>query len=346
MQAGQGLTRRTAIYSLLAAGSGINRGARANQQGAEVTAYVALDREFSEPLLDDFQKTSRVSVRTKFDVESTKTIGLVNLIRSEAARPRADIFWNNEVINTIRLKNAGLLEAWKPKHHADFPTAFQDPEHFWHGFAARARVLVVNTTLVPMAERPKSLFDLASPRWRHKVAIAKPFFGTTATHAASLYAALGTAKADRFFADLHRNEAQVHSGNKPVAEAVAAGRVAIGLTDTDDALVMQAQGHPVAIVYPDQQPGQLGTLFLPNTLALVKNAPHAPQAKALLNWLYRPEVETHLSSGPSGQIPLSPKATKSPRVESPATVRPMEIRFEAAAEIFDDVMKRLAGLFQ
>jgi len=102
----------------------------------------------------------------------------------------------------------------------------------------------------------------------------------------------------------------------------------------------------VAIVYPDQQPDQIGTLFLPNTLALVKNAPHLAQARELLDWLYTPEVETRLANGPSGQIPLSPKAVKSPRVESPATVRAMDLRFEAAAEIFDDVMKRLAGLFQ
>jgi len=340
------LSRRAALFGLTAAGLGAGTSARAAEQKAEVTAYIALDREFSEPLIDEFQKTRSTRVRAKYDVESTKTIGLVNLIRSEAARPRADIFWNNEIINTIRLKNAGLLEAYKPKNHADFPARFQDADHFWHGFAARARVLIVNKKLVPEGQRPTSLFDLTQPKWRHKVAIAKPFFGTTATHAASLYAALGTERADRFFAELHRNEVQVLSGNKPVAEAVAAGRVAFGLTDTDDALVMQAQGHPVAIVYPDQQPDQIGTLFLPNTLALVKNAPHLAQARELLDWLYTPEVETRLANGPSGQIPLSPKAVKSPRVESPATVRAMDLRFEAAAEIFDDVMKRLAGLFQ
>jgi hypothetical protein len=32
-------------------------------------------------------------------------------------------------------------------------------------------------------------------------------------------------------------------------------------------------------------------------------------------------------------------------VESPATVRPMQVDFEKAADLFDGVMKRLAGLF-
>lgn len=341
-----GFTRRTCFKALLSSGLASISARASTLVDVPITAYVSLDREFSEPLLNKFQQETGQKVRAKYDVESAKTIGLVNLIRSEAARPRADLFWNNEIINTIRLKKAGLLEEYKPRHSEDFPALFSDANHFWHGFAARARVLAVNTRLVPEADRPTSIHDLTLPRWRHKIAIAKPFFGTTATHSACLYAAWGTDQADRFFANLHRNEVQMLAGNKPVAEAVAAGKVAIGLTDTDDALVMQAQGHPVAIIYPDRASDQQGTLFLPNTLALIKNGPNTESARRLIDWLYRSEIESALSTGPSGQIPLSPKAQKSNRVESPQTVKPMNVDFEKAADLFDDCMKRLAGLFQ
>lgn len=340
------ISRRTSLKALLACGLSSPAASGFRLADVPITAYVSLDREFSEPLLEKYQKESGHNVRAKYDVESAKTIGLVNLIRSEAARPRADLFWNNEIINTIRLKKAGFLEAYKPVQAKDFPDRFSDIHQFWHGFAARARVLAVNTNLVREADCPTSIHELTAPRWRHKIAIAKPFFGTTATHAACLYAAWGTEQADRFFADLHRNEVQLLAGNKPVAEAVAAGKVAIGLTDTDDALVMQAQGHPVAIIYPDRSANQSGTLFLPNTLALIKNGPNPHSARKLIDWLYRPEIESALSNGPSGQIPLSPKAQKSSRVESPQSVKPMDVDFEKAADLFDDCMKRLSGLFQ
>ncbi len=311
-----------------------------------VVAYVALDREFSEPLLTDYEKQSGNLIRAKYDVESTKTIGLVNLIRSEAARPRADLFWNNEIINTIRLKKSGLLAPFKPEATADFQPVFQDREHYWHGFAARARVLIVNPAKLGNMPQPKSIYDMIDPKWRGKFGIAKPFFGTTATHCACLYAQWGEKEADSFFAALHRNEVQVLAGNKPVAEAVAAGRLAFGLTDTDDALVMQQQGYAVKIVYPDAiEANGLGTLFIPNTLAMIKAGPNPQGASRLLNWLYRPETETRLSAGPSGQIPLSSSAKKSDRVESPSTVKPMQADFEMAAGLFDGVMKRLAGLF-
>lgn len=310
-----------------------------------VTAYVALDREFSEPVLADFERRSGVRVRSKFDVESTKTIGLTNLIRSEASRPRADIFWNNEIINTIRLKRAGLLESYQPKHADDFPPDFRDPEGFWFGFAARARVLIVNRRFFGNDRKPASIMDLAEPRWRGNCGIAKPFFGTTATHAACLYAEWGQERADRYFDSLVQNGVQVLAGNKPVAEAVAAGRLAFGLTDTDDALVMAAQGHPVEIVYPDTAADGFGTLFLPNTLAILKNSPNPEAARRAIDWLYRPETETRLSEGPSGQIPVSAKARKSSKVESPATVKAMKAEFESAADRFEDTMKRLAVRF-
>ena len=76
--------------------------------------YSSLDREFSEPLLKDYAKRTGVAVLPKFDVESTKTVGLTNLIITEAEQPRCDLFWNNEILNTLRLKEKGLLAPFHP----------------------------------------------------------------------------------------------------------------------------------------------------------------------------------------------------------------------------------------
>ena len=83
------------------------------EQQPEVIVYTALDREFSEPIFEEFTKKTGIAVRAKYDAESTKTVGLTEAILSERARPRCDLFWNNEVINTIRLERAGLLRPYK-----------------------------------------------------------------------------------------------------------------------------------------------------------------------------------------------------------------------------------------
>ena len=310
-----------------------------------VTVYSALDREFSEPLLRDFERRTGIRVLPKFDVESTKTVGLANLIIEEAASPRCDLFWNNEVLNTLRLKEKGLLARFRPGAAAAIPPAFKSKDGTWYGFAARARVLLVNTRLVAGADRPSRLEDLTDPRWKGRIGLAKPLFGTTATHAACLFAVWGEAKARGFFEALKANGVQILAGNKDVARAVGAGQIAVGLTDTDDAVGELAVGSPVAIVYPDRRADQLGTLFLPNTLAVIKGAPHPRAAEALADDLLGPEVEAALARGPSAQIPLNPHVIAAPQVETPRTVHAMDVDFEAAAKLWDRVAAFLASEF-
>jgi iron(III) transport system substrate-binding protein len=303
--------------------------------GDKVVVYAALDREFSEPVLDDFAKTSGIRVLPKYDVESTKTVGLTQAIISEASRPRCDVFWNNEILNTLRLEERGLVEAYPSPAGEAFPEIYRSPAGTWHGFAGRARVLIVNTNLVPESERPTSIYDLADPKWNGKTGIARPVAGTTATHAACLFAALGEEKAKEFFQSLKANEVQILGGNKQVALAAASGQIAFGLTDTDDAIIELERAAPVAIVYPDRGNDQLGTLFIPNTLCILKGCPHPAAARKLVDYLLSPAVEEKLSRGASAQIPLNPAARATSRVETSKTVKAMPIDFTAAAKAWD-----------
>jgi iron(III) transport system substrate-binding protein len=310
-----------------------------------VVVYSALDQEFSEPLLKDYAHQSGVRVLPKFDVESTKTVGLTNLIIAEAQRPRCDLFWNNEILNTLRLKEKGLLVPFHPSHARDLPATFKAKDETWYGFAARGRILIVNTKLVAEADRPKGIKDLLDARWKGKIGIAKPLFGTSATHAACLFVAWGDEKAVRYFRDLKANGVQVLSGNKQVATAVGSGQIAFGLTDTDDAMGEVDAGNPVAIIYPDREAGGLGTLFIPNTLAIIKGAAHAKDAEALAEHLLSPAVEAALAKGPSAQIPLLKSTNVEARVETPKTVRAMEVDFEAAAAVWDKAAAFLVSEF-
>ncbi len=315
-----------------------------------VVVYVALDREFSEPLLDDYAAQLGVDLRAKYDIESTKTVGLTMGIMAESKRPRGDLFWNNEILNTLRLKREGLLQPFDVAFAEALPETFRDPDRMWYGFAARARILLVNTEVVDDDAMPTGLDDLIDPRWRGQIGIAKPLFGTTATHAACLYQIWGADRADVYFDALRENEVQIFSGNRQVSQAVGSGEIAFGLTDTDDAFLEIDAGRPVQIVYPDREPDQLGTLFIPNTLAMIKGAPHPEAAQALAEQIASASTELRLALGPSGQIPLHPDtrialASESLRVESPETVHPMDVDFEAAAILWDDVAQEMAERF-
>ena len=301
-----------------------------------VVVYCAQDPEFAEALFNDFPKESGLSVSPKFDTEANKSVSLAAELLAEKSQPRADVHWNNEIINTIRLSRAGVYESTS-----------------WHSFAARARVLIVNTKLVPEADQPKSLLDLTLAKWKGRIAMAKPQFGTTATQAAALFEVLGQEAAKAYYHGLKLNDVQLVAGNKQVAKGVSEGKFAIGMTDTDDAMVEILAGQPVVMLFPDAnghpQHPRLGTILIPNTLAIVKGAPNPTAAKKLFDYLARPETELRLAKGGAFQIPLNktidarealPKAMH-PAIDAKAAA----IDWEKATDLWDEVQAYLRDEF-
>jgi iron(III) transport system substrate-binding protein len=312
---------------------------------SEVVVYVALDRQFSEPILDDFTARTGIQVQAVYDTESTKSVGLANRIRAEAARPRCDVYWNNEILNTLRLKRDGLLQPCRPANAAGYPVQFRDDAGHWFGFAARARILLVNTERVGSDEMPTSVADLAAAKWRGRTGLAKPLFGTTASQVACLFAQLGADRATELLRGIRDNEIQITGGNKSCAEMVGAGRLAFGLTDTDDALAEVDAGKPVKIVWPDAGADQMGVLLLPNTLALVKDCPHPAAGVQLIDYLLSPEVEARLAAGPSGQMPLHRDTQARARVGDWRDFHLMPVDFANAADVFPVAQRYIEGEF-
>ena len=317
-----------------------------------VVIYTAADREYSQPILDAFERrSSGVEVVAQFDVEATKSVGLANRIQSESLKPQCDIFWNNELMHTLNLEKQGLLQSIRWDIPSDWPGNMRSPQGNWVGIAARGRVLIVSRDLLPDAEQwPTSVMDLADPKWAGRCGVAFPLFGTTATHFTILMEQLGEEKAIEFFQKVVGN-AIVLSGNKQVALQVASGRLAWGLTDTDDALIEIDAGMPVEIVFPDQQPHQPGTLRIPNSVAVIANCPHPVAAAQLANFLVSEDTEGRLAMGSSGQFPIRPHHPQASRAGldfagNRLMIRWMEADFSLAADRWPDASARLNSIFK
>ncbi len=324
-----------------------------SKQENEVVILSALDREFSESILDDVSAELNIPLRKKFDIESNKTVGLTNEIILNSKRPRADIFWNNEILHTIRLERMGLLESYESPEAHRFTESFRSGTHHWFGFAARCRVLIVNTDLMPEpVQRPASVADLADPKYSRQCTLARPLFGTSATHAAVLFDQMGAEQAKVFYSRLADN-CIIQGGNKQVAEKVAAGQFLFGLTDTDDAMVEIEKGRPVTIVFPDQSAHARGdfersldgALLIPNTVCLIKNSPNPTAARLVLDRLLRADIERRLAAGGSAQIPLANDVRQTSRLPGSDNLKIMKVDFYAAASAWPDAIKVLTELF-
>jgi iron(III) transport system substrate-binding protein len=258
-----------------------------------VVVYTSVDQLYSEPILKSFEEQSGIRVQTVYDIEAAKTTGLVSRLFTERQKPQADVFWSSEIAQTLWLKEQGILSPYHSASAADIPAQFKDTDGYWTGLGYRARVIIVNTDLVASDDYPRSLTDLLSPEWgNNEMGMANPLFGTTATHAAALYAAWGPQVAADFFRALQAQDIRIVDGNSVVRDMVANGDLKLGLTDTDDAYAAEQAGKPVAVIFPDQDGS--GTLAIPNTVALISGGPNPVQGQALIDYLLSSDVESRL----------------------------------------------------
>lgn len=239
------------------------------QRESTVIVYCAQDQVFAEPLLAEFTRQTGIKARAVFDNEAVKTVGLANRLLAEKDRPQCDVFWGNEELRTRQLAAQGVFRATN-----GFTT-----------FGFRSRRIVINTNKVSLAEAPRTLAELTNAAWRGKVALAYPMFGTTATHFLALRQRWGDAAWQQWCRALQANKPFLVDGNSVVLKLVGQGEAWIGLTDSDDIAGGIREGLPLAAM-----PQTSETLLIPNTVAVVRGAPHASEAERLFQFLQRPEV--------------------------------------------------------
>jgi iron(III) transport system substrate-binding protein len=275
-------------------------------QKNDLVVYAAQDQVFAEPILGEFTKQTAINVRAVYDSEAVKTVGLANRLMAERSHPRCDVFWGNEELRTRQLAEQGMFRQ----------------TNGWATFGYRSRRIVVNTNLVaagvpPAVEggilppgsaserspAPKpltlkspggtpvatSVLDLTNTVWRGKVALAYPLFGTTATHFLALRQHWGESNWLAWCRALAANRPFLVDGNSVVVQFVARGDAWIGLTDSDDIAAAQSEGKPLAAL-----PLTGESLLIPNTVAVVRGAPHPAAAQKLFEYLQRPEVAEKL----------------------------------------------------
>jgi iron(III) transport system substrate-binding protein len=291
--------RTRTCATLLAVGLAL---ACARRPSTEVVVYTSVDQVHAEPILEEFGRRTGIAVRALYDVEASKTSGLVNRLLAEAPRPQADVFWNGEFSQTLFLKERGILARHGlATERLGAAARASDPEGFWVAVGGRIRVLLVNTSGARVERQPRTIRDLLDARYpAARVAVAHPLFGTSLTQAAALYAGLGPERALQFYRSLRDRGVRVVDGNAVVRDLVASGEAAVGWTDSDDACGAVKAGAPVTVVIPDQD--DLGTLVVPATVARIAGGPHPGEASRLIEYLAGADAGRRLAESGFAQV--------------------------------------------
>ncbi len=304
-----------------------------------LVVYCTHDLVYAEPVLEEFTRQTGIKVTIVGDTEATKSLGLIERLLREGDQSPCDLFWNNEVLGTIRLKRQGLLAAYTGPATQRIPERFKDRAGHWHGFAGRMRVWITRENVEQGtrdkgqaasgdagrqptdASNPLPSFTPPSPLTSHlptdlsRMAIAKPLYGTTFTQFAMLWHLHGAGQTQLEHFELVDRRCRFVAGNAMVRDMVAGGSCDIGMTDTDDVFAARDAGYKVEM-HPIRIDGQ--TLCIPNTVALLKSSDRPDEARRLLEYLLSEEVEMQLAKT-ARQIPLGTV----PSEKIPEEVRPL-----------------------
>ncbi len=268
---------------------------------AAVVVYCAHDAIFAQNLFAEFTRRTGIEVAVRYDGEATKSLGLVERLISEGAAPACDVFWNNELLGTMDLAERGLLAPYRGAAWERMPAGARDADGRWVAFAARLRVLLVESRYADEDVGRYLDGDLS------RVAIAKPLYGTTLSHYCAWWQGLGEAGLKAWHADSRARGIREVDGNGAVKDLVVAGVCIAGFTDTDDAFAAIDAGKPLAML-PARiaWQGRQATIAIPNTVSIVAGGPHPELARALVDFLASDDGELLLARSPSRQVPLGP----------------------------------------
>ncbi len=267
-----------------------------------LVVYCAHDSLYADDILQKFTEQTGIEVVPRYDTEATKSLGLVQQLIREKERPRCDVFWNNQVLGTLQLKDEGVLEPYRGPGYERIPAEFNDPDGEWTGFAARLRVYVINTDAMPATA--EALAEALAAEDLSQAAIAKPLFGTTLSHYSVLWDLWGEDKLKAWHADLHKRGIREVTGNATVKNLVGEGVCRWGFTDTDDYYVGVDDGKPIGALPVTLDDGR--TICIPNSVAIIKGTKQKVRAQLLVDFLLSEQTELALAASKSRQIPLGP----------------------------------------
>lgn len=298
----------------------------------EVVLYTSVDQPIAQKVIDAFSKKNGIIVRLVTDTEATKSVGLAERLRAEKANPICHVWWGNEVFHTIALADEGMFGPLEVKSFAEIEKQFKDPQLRWAGNGLRVRVMAVAETAGQISG---SIQDLLDPRYKGKVALARPLTGTTAGQVSALYALWGQEKADGYFRKLRDNGAIMVGGNSVVAEQVGKANMLLGLTDNDDIISAQRSGGELWEIVPDQNGDGIGTLAIPTTVALVDRKDQPEAAKVLAEFLLSTATE---------QILMDEHFVAASTRSVPGSIRIMNVSYADVAKQLRTAPQRAANI--
>ncbi len=287
----------TLTASLLAA-----CGAAGGSAKGEITLYSGQHEQTTQALVTAFEHKTGIKVNVRYNDEDA----FADEILAERAHPIADVFFTENTPALEYLQFRGLLAAVEASTLAKTPAKYNSPQGDWIGVSARVSVLIYNPSLISKSQLPSTVLQLASPRYRGKLAFAggETDFQPIVTSVDRTY---GQTRALSWLEGIKANAGpHVYPDNETIADEVNRGAVAFGVINQYYWYRLKAELgagniHSDIAYFAPHDPGYVIDV---SAAAILKSSTNKPDAQKFLAFLVSRQGQEIIAHSTSFEYPL------------------------------------------
>jgi len=252
----------------------------------ELVVFSGRKDAFVKPVVRAFTKKTGIKVL----LHTAKSTALLNKLRLEGEATQADLFLSNDAGNLQLGSQMALFRPITSSIGDVIPEQYRAKDNHWLGLSARARVLVVNTELVK--DEFDSIFDLADPKWKGKIAITNSTNESYIAGVTVYLKATDQARTKKWLEGIKANaDDSVFGKHSHIVKAVADGKKTVGLVN-HYYIYRHLAKHPkapIAIVMPDQGDDAMGVAWNVAGVAISKYSKKHQLAERFVKFLVSEE---------------------------------------------------------
>lgn len=248
---------------------------REENAGNRLTIYTSLYPEVIR-ILESAAAQELPDIRLEFLQLGSELVAARVNTELAAGGTKADILLTSDPFWYHELKASGHLMAYTSPNAALVPQSLRDPENYW--VTNRIPVMVIAYNPNAGIPAPRTIAELAAPRYRGKITMGDPLkSGTNFSTIAVLAKHYGWA----FIEKLRNNEIMASGGNSATLRRVESMEYPIGLVLLENLLAARRKATDVEIIYPEDL-----LIAIPSPIAIMQSTKNPQAAKRFYDFAF------------------------------------------------------------
>ena len=245
-----------------------------------------------ESMVGELLKKAELDLGIELEIQYGDTSELITRLLTEGDQTPADVIFAQDSGHLGALANREQLAQLSSSLLLDVDESFRDASGHWIGTSGRLRVLVYDSSVLTESELPKSLKELADPKWKGKLGWA-PSNASFQAHISGLRHLWGEDETRTWLRDVANNEPKSYLKNSPQVKAADEGSLTLGWVNH---YYLHRLNKDQTTAKNYSFPGKdAGNLMMLAGAAISKHSEQNKEAESLLRWLVSEETQLYFA---------------------------------------------------